>query len=369
MTHWQEIKHSPDLFMIQTAVSTPGMWVLQGVKGIYGYSPETNQIAWEINDIDPVNIPTNHEMAYLNGTVVASVFLGKKTKQGWIFGLDPQTGMIVWQKQARWPSGNSGRVSGLKATKDHIIVVEEVNETPIIVWLDPTTGKTIYETPGIRTNWSGLTTPQNLYYHSGWHGKNNALYRVSSLPGTKLKPAAPIGCQSLVTRDDNLYAYIYRENGAFTNKIIWWKASDFSQYTQMEVPEAQSYDYAQLLPTHHPHRLFMSGRNQCCLFDLETKDVVWEHELSTRISYPSLLPEGIFFSTFNKTTIAYIINEKDGSLQEAPFPKYERIFDIGQHRISGGSFTTHIYAPSSLPIPKAHATNWPRYPIHTLINE
>ncbi len=369
MKQWQEIKRSRDLYMIQTAVSTPNMWVLRGMKSIFGYDPIANQIAWEISHVDQGIVYANHEMAYLNGVVIASLFFGREDKRAWVFGFDPETGTAVWQRRVWWENGNFGRISGLKATQDHFILVEKKGESPTIVWLEPETGETIYETPGIKTNWTGVVTSQALYYYTGSKGKEKGIFRVSAQPGAKLEQVANMGVESLVAHDDNLYAHVLRENGDWVNKLIWWQASDFSQRLQMDVPEAQTYRYAKLLPTHQPHRLFMNGGNQCCLFDLQSQQVVWEQEFPERISYPSLVEEGIFLSIFDKEIKPYLLNEDTGAWQEAPFPNCECLFEMGDYRIGGESFSSRIFATASLTIPEETEVTWPKKPADTVVIE
>ena len=58
------------------------MWVLRGMKSIFGYDPDTHQIAWEITDINKGVVHANHEMAYAGGLVTTSVFFGREEKRG-----------------------------------------------------------------------------------------------------------------------------------------------------------------------------------------------------------------------------------------------------------------------------------------------
>lgn len=373
LTHWHEIHRLRPLYMIQTAVATPEMWVLRGMDSIYGYDPETHQIAWEITDINKGVMNVNHEMAYVGGVVATSVFFGREEKRGWLFGFDPESGTAVWQQRTGWQHANDARISGVKTTPDHIIIVDtrEGEPAPTIVWLDPVDGTMVYETAGVRTNFTGVMTEQAIYYHTGWRGSDKGLYRVATQPGDTLTKVADIGCQSLIAHDGIVYAYIFRENGEVVKKLLWWRASDGEQLGEMVMPAAQAeiYRKSHLVPTSQPYRIFLADETQCCLIDLQTQEVVWEREFPKRISYPSLTANGIFLSYYDeKRNQPYLLDEADGTPREAPFTKCQRVFPMDTYMLGGESFATRIYASTPIEAP-AELEEWPKFPADTVVVE
>ncbi|HSH02718.1 MAG TPA: PQQ-binding-like beta-propeller repeat protein [Anaerolineae bacterium] len=384
---WQPIHHSRDLYMIQTAIPTPTHWLLRGMKSIYAYNPHTGHLIWEITDVDRGLVHKNHEMLFLNNQLIATTFFGREQKRAYLFALDPATGQAIWQRPIAWPNGNAGRISGLKTINNQIIITEQIDKNPTISWIDPTTGHTIAQTPGLKTNFAAVATSHHIYYHNSWRGSNNALYQLPTRPGQPLIPVAPIGCQDLVASDEYLYAYIYRQDGQAVKKILWWDAASHEPLGyeslgyeslgheplgheplgQMTLPPANAYRYGQLLPTSQPDRLFLWAENQCCLLDLSHQQIVWEQQLPQRISYPELTAEGIFLSIFDqKTTQPLFLSETDGHIQTAPFPHSERIFSLPPYILGTQSFSATIFAPEPIPTP-AEPPPWPRHPINTII--
>ncbi len=253
-----------DCPMAYVGISKRGNWIFRGMNQVFSWSlSDPSRFAWYF----PLEGDMQMGLKLLTETQDLVVTFSDLGKQGTVFyGLDPDSGGIIWEKQYDFRPEEAG----LATNSEYIIIQGSEQDRCVLVCLDGSTGNVLEKSPSI----SGQEI--QVFGQHIFIGGGDGLFRTSIDQLGQFEQLQPItgSVSSLIRNEESLY-FLYEDEQDDWEFKLAQKSVTSSAFRQVKIEADREAIFP--VPIEQNRVAILPGEGLgVALINLGSGDVVWQ---------------------------------------------------------------------------------------------